>query len=68
MDDESVLLAMVLLEQVALGEASPWHAYVGVLPSVDELPLPLLWSEAARAEFLCGSHLQRTNRSCFASR
>jgi len=56
--DESVLLAMVLLEQVSLGEASPWHAYVGVLPSVEEMSLPMLWSEAERADLLRGSHLQ----------
>lgn len=56
--DESVILAMVLLEQVAYGEASQWEPYISMLPGADDLSLPLLWSEAERAELLRGSHLQ----------
>ena len=55
--DESVVLAMVLLEQMALGEASEWARYIELLPSTDELALPLLWPDAERAELLEGSHL-----------
>lgn len=55
--DESVVLAMVLLEQMALGEASPWARYLELLPSADELSLPLLWTDAERADLLEGSHL-----------
>ena len=55
--DESVVLAMVLLEQMALGDASPWARYLALLPTVDELTLPLLWPDAERAALLEGSHL-----------
>ena len=55
--DESVVLAMVLLEQMALGEASQWVKYLELLPGSDDLSLPLLWSAEERAELLEGSHL-----------
>lgn len=55
--DESVVLAMVLLEQMALGKDSEWARYLELLPSADELALPLLWPDAERAVLLEGSHL-----------
>lgn len=45
------LLALSLLHERAIGKASAWAPYIGILPTADELDVPLLWSDAERAGF-----------------
>lgn len=56
--DESGILALYLLHECAIGEQSDFAPYVAVLPTADDLDVPLLWSDEERMRLLGGSHLE----------
>eukprot|EP00966_Prymnesium_polylepis_P309104 7143046-Prymnesium_polylepis.1 len=57
-DDDSAMLALGLLQEAALGaDASACWPYLEILPSVEDMQIPLLWSEEERSRLLAGSHL-----------
>ncbi|KAL1515147.1 hypothetical protein AB1Y20_004208 [Prymnesium parvum] len=55
--DESALLALGLLHEAARGAESKYGPYLAMLPSIEEMQVPLLWAEEERAQLLAGSHL-----------
>ena len=48
--DESGVLALYLLHECAIGDDSDFAPYLAVLPSADELDVPILWSGEERAK------------------
>lgn len=52
--DESGVLALLLMHERALGDLSHFSPYLSVLPTADELDVPLLWDEEERARLLGG--------------
>lgn len=55
--DDSALLALGLMAEAAKGEEGKWWPYIRMLPSSDELHIPLLWPEDERKQLLKGSPL-----------
>ena len=55
--DDSALLALGLMAEVAKGEESKWWPYIRMLPSAEDLHIPLLWPEDERRQLLKGSPL-----------
>ncbi|CAK9099727.1 Actin-histidine N-methyltransferase (Endothelial differentiation inhibitory protein D10) (Protein-L-histidine N-tele-methyltransferase) (SET domain-containing protein 3) [Durusdinium trenchii] len=55
--DDSAVLALGLLAEAAKGEKSKWWPYIRMLPSSEELHIPLLWPEEERRQLLAGSPL-----------
>ena len=56
-EGSSCLLALSLLHERALGEASHLAPYLAMLPPPDELAHPLLWDPSYLESLLKGSHL-----------
>lgn len=55
-DDDSALIALGLLAEVSNGDASAFARYIEILPTANDLHLPLVWSAEERSS-LSGSHL-----------
>jgi len=55
--DDSAILALGLLAEVGKKESSKFWPYLRLLPTVDELHIPLLWPEEDRRRLLQGSPL-----------
>lgn len=58
--DDSTLLALGLLQAMGQGEEGALWPYVNMLPSADDMHVPLLWEPADLTKWLGGSHLSAT--------
>ena len=59
LDDDSALLALGLLQEGARGpEESKCWPYWELLPTSEDMLVPLLWSDEERSRLLAGSHLE----------
>ena len=58
--DDSACIALALLREIGLGEASEWCAYARALPAPSALHVPILWTDDERATLLRGSHLRES--------
>jgi len=55
-DDDSALIALGLLAEMAKGDESSFKQYIEILPDANDLHSPLVWSAEERSD-LRGSHL-----------